>query len=161
MNFTSVGPVRVYMQGHQPISDALLRRVTARHAQRDIVLSYDYPPIPERNLDWSATDWDIYDGAPDAGHQYVGHGRTAEEALRDLLEQLEADETPEEAVTAGATPLQEAAESAARCMRMAATLLRDASRPQASLALLAAAVDLERAIGIKPADATAHKSEAA
>jgi hypothetical protein len=53
------------------------------------------PPIPVRNYDWRAV-LDSYDGAPDAGPQYEGTGRTEEAAIRDLLEQLEdADEERE------------------------------------------------------------------
>ncbi len=43
-----------------------------------------YPPIPCRNFDWSAVDDDTYDmGAP------IGHGATEQEAIEDLLDQLE------------------------------------------------------------------------
>ena len=49
-----------------------------------IKTSFDYPPIPVRNFDWSAWDDDTYDiGAP------IGRGRTEEDAIADLLEQLE------------------------------------------------------------------------
>jgi hypothetical protein len=49
-----------------------------------IKTSFDYPPIPIRNFDWSAWDDDAYDtGEP------IGRGRTEEEAIIDLLEQLE------------------------------------------------------------------------
>jgi hypothetical protein len=47
-----------------------------------------YPPIPIRTYDWSAV-LDDYDGAPDAGPQYEGTGRTEEDAIKDLLDQLE------------------------------------------------------------------------
>ena len=47
-----------------------------------------YPPIPVRNYDWQA-HLDDYDGAPDAGPQYEGTGRTEEDAIKDLLDQLE------------------------------------------------------------------------
>jgi hypothetical protein len=33
-----------------------------------------------------------YDGAPDAGWQPVGHGRTEQEAIDDLLRQIEEHE---------------------------------------------------------------------
>jgi len=49
---------------------------------------HDYPPIPIRSWDWSA-HLDDYDGAPDAGWQPVGHGRTEDEAIADLLRQVE------------------------------------------------------------------------
>ena len=53
-----------------------------------IVTSFDYPPIPVRCFDWSAVT-ENYDGAPDAGWQPVGHGATEQEAIDDLLEQIE------------------------------------------------------------------------
>lgn len=52
---------------------------------RQIVTEYVYPPIPIRSMDWQAT-WDDFDGAPDAGPQPVGHGRTKLDAIRELLE---------------------------------------------------------------------------
>jgi hypothetical protein len=56
-----------------------------------IETEYVCPPIPVRNYDWRAV-LDSYDGAPDAGPQYEGTGRTEEAAIRDLLEQLEEDD---------------------------------------------------------------------
>jgi hypothetical protein len=47
--------------------------------------SYDYPPIPIRWLDWSAVDDDTYDGPGSP----IGTGATEQEAIADLLEQLE------------------------------------------------------------------------
>lgn len=47
-----------------------------------------YPPIPVRDFDWSAVDGNTYDGAEDAGPQCIGYGRTEQEAIADLLEQL-------------------------------------------------------------------------
>jgi hypothetical protein len=52
---------------------------------------HDFPPIPLRSYDWSACLSD-YDGAPDAGWQPVGHGRTEQEAIDDLLRQIEEHE---------------------------------------------------------------------
>jgi hypothetical protein len=47
-----------------------------------IIATYDPPPIPVRNCDWSAT-LDTYDaGDP------IGWGRTRDEAVADLEEQL-------------------------------------------------------------------------
>jgi len=54
---------------------------------RKIITSFVCPPIPVRHFDWSAVTED-YDGAPDASCP-VGHGRTEEEAIADLLDQLE------------------------------------------------------------------------
>jgi len=49
--------------------------------------SFDCPPIPVRSVDWSAVT-DDYDGAPDS-HCQIGHGATEQEAIQDLLDQLE------------------------------------------------------------------------
>ena len=47
---------------------------------------HEYPPIPVRDFDYGAVDDDMYDeGGP------IGWGRTPEEAIADLLEQLEAE----------------------------------------------------------------------
>lgn len=54
-----------------------------------IKTEFIFPPIPVRRFDWSAIDEDRYDGAPDAGPQYVGYGRTEAEAIADLMSQLE------------------------------------------------------------------------
>ena len=53
-----------------------------------IETSYEYPPIPMRNFDWSAIDSSTYDGMGCP----VGRGRTEIEAVRDLLEQIEEKE---------------------------------------------------------------------
>jgi hypothetical protein len=53
--------------------------------------SFDHPPIPVRKFDWSAIDDDTYDGAEDS-HCPIGHGATEQEAIADLLEQIEAAE---------------------------------------------------------------------
>ena len=57
-----------------------------------IVTSFDYPPIPIRNLDWSAIESNTYDaelvdGEWKGGPQ--GHGATELEAIQDLVAQLE------------------------------------------------------------------------
>jgi hypothetical protein len=51
-----------------------------------IVTHYDYPPIPDRSMDWSAIDDDTYDGAEDAGPlaHMIGRGPTEEAAIQDL-----------------------------------------------------------------------------
>lgn len=47
-----------------------------------IETSFDYPPVPDRNYDWSAWDSDTYEeGEP------LGHGRTKQAAIDDLLNQ--------------------------------------------------------------------------
>lgn len=67
----------------------------ARHyiGTRKIVTSHDYPPIPTREMDWSATSED-YDADLVAGEYVgshpVGHGPTEEAAIDDFLEQMEA-----------------------------------------------------------------------
>ena len=47
--------------------------------------AHDYPPIPYRNLDWSA--W--YDGHEEGDY---GHGATEAEAIQDLIDNYEAPE---------------------------------------------------------------------
>lgn len=48
---------------------------------------YEFPPIPERNFDWIATTDDY-----EPGHPY-GHGRTEQEAIDDLREQLDEEQS--------------------------------------------------------------------
>ena len=50
---------------------------------RKVVTKYDPPPIPIRTFDWSATFEDYDLGDP------TGFGRTEEEALADLMDELE------------------------------------------------------------------------
>lgn len=51
--------------------------------------NFDYPPIPVRTMDWSAVS-DNYDGAEDSSNRsQIGRGATEQEAIADLLEQLE------------------------------------------------------------------------
>jgi hypothetical protein len=47
----------------------------------DIRLSFEHPPIPDRNFDWSATRSNYDEGSP------IGRGRTPAIALAHLLEQ--------------------------------------------------------------------------
>lgn len=49
--------------------------------------AYVYPPIPIRQFDWSAVDDDTYDG-PGCP---IGTGATEQEAIADLLQQIEDD----------------------------------------------------------------------
>ncbi len=55
--------------------------------------SFDFPPIPDRSMDWSAIDEDTYDCDCDQDGFFstdpVGYGRTEAEAIADLLEQIE------------------------------------------------------------------------
>lgn len=59
-------------------------RVTAFVAPADVyrgwTISFDYPPIPCREFDWSATHPD-YDGAEDANDNRVVHGRTRDDVI--------------------------------------------------------------------------------
>jgi len=57
-----------------------------------IITSHVYPPIPWRGNDWCA-HLDDYDGAPDAGPQVVGWGATEAEAVADLKEQINEEDT--------------------------------------------------------------------
>jgi hypothetical protein len=56
----------------------------------NIRTNYDYPPIPVRQFDWSAIDDDTYDGADDSSCP-IGHGATEQDAIDDLLEQIDED----------------------------------------------------------------------
>lgn len=48
--------------------------------------SFDYPPIPDRGMDWTAT-FEDYDGAPDAkDRNLIGRGPTELSAIADLLD---------------------------------------------------------------------------
>jgi len=51
-----------------------------------IVTSCVCPPIPIRSYDWCAYDDDTYDGS---SGQTIGHGATEQEAIEDLLEQID------------------------------------------------------------------------
>lgn len=57
-----------------------------------IITSFDYPPIPIRNFDWSAVT-DNYDCDCDQDGFFsncpVGYGATEAEAIQDLMDQLE------------------------------------------------------------------------
>jgi len=43
-----------------------------------IITSYDYPPIPNRNYDWSAIREDYDEG------DLIGNGKTEQDAINDL-----------------------------------------------------------------------------
>ena len=63
--------------------------------------SFDYPPIPFRGHDWSAIDSNTYDasyeGEDESGSVWKcspsGTGETEIEAIHDLFDQLEDEET--------------------------------------------------------------------
>ena len=48
--------------------------------KNDIITDHIYPPVPERNYDWSAR-FEYHDGDTDL----TGHGETEEAAVLDLL----------------------------------------------------------------------------
>lgn len=60
--------------------------------QHGIKTNFDYPPIPVRNMDWSAVT-DNFDCDCDENGYFsrdpVGRGATEQEAIDDLIEQLE------------------------------------------------------------------------
>ena len=60
---------------------------------RNIRTTFDPPPIPVRSADWCAVNDDEYDVDGDSEGFWslspVGHGATEEEAIADLLMQLE------------------------------------------------------------------------
>lgn len=59
-------------------------------SQRRIVTiktNFVNPPIPMRQFDWSAYDSEKWDGDPEVKTS-VGWGKTEQEAIADLLEQL-------------------------------------------------------------------------
>jgi hypothetical protein len=53
-----------------------------------ITTSHIAPPIPTRTHDWLATDDETYGGEPS---DPIGYGATEIEAIRDLLEKIEAN----------------------------------------------------------------------
>lgn len=54
-------------------------------SENDIKTYYDPPPIPQRDFDWAAIDYSTYGGEPS---DPVGFGKTKEEAIQDLLDQI-------------------------------------------------------------------------
>ncbi len=48
-----------------------------------IITEHIYPPIPNRNYDWSAVTDSYDEGEP------IGYGKTEQEAIEDLKQQLE------------------------------------------------------------------------
>lgn len=58
------------------------KKAIVAHRSR-IVISFEYPPIHIRSVDWSATLDGYEPGDP------IGHGATEADAISDLLEQME------------------------------------------------------------------------
>ena len=56
---------------------SVTKAVTPRDTYRGWSISFDFPPIPIRDFDWSATHPD-YDGAEDANDNRYVHARTRE-----------------------------------------------------------------------------------
>lgn len=56
--------------------------------------SFEYPPIPVLDMDWSAIDDDTYDCDCDQDGFFstspVGYGKTEQDAIDGLLDQMEA-----------------------------------------------------------------------
>lgn len=54
--------------------------------------NFDYPPVPDRDMDWSAVT-DDYEAECDSegwwSHHPVGRGPTEETAIQDLLNEIE------------------------------------------------------------------------
>ncbi|MGN7160853.1 hypothetical protein [Sphingomonas sp. SAFR-052] len=62
------------------ILSAHIHSATVADRYRDWAISFDYPPIPCRDFDWSATHPD-YDGADDANDNRIVHGRTRDDVI--------------------------------------------------------------------------------
>lgn len=74
--------------GPAPLSERDRMLAEAAVAVGEIVhTNHEYPPIPIRSFDWSAT-LDSYSGEPS---DPIGYGATEAEAVRDLVEQVEED----------------------------------------------------------------------
>ena len=46
--------------------------------------THEFPPIPQRQFDWSAINDDTYDGLGSP----IGFGKTEQDAINDLFEQM-------------------------------------------------------------------------
>ena len=68
--------------GLAPLNEGELIVRLFQHGLEKVRVDYDPPPIPIRDYDWTAHDDSFEPGAP------YGRGRTAREALVDLLEQV-------------------------------------------------------------------------
>jgi len=76
-----------------PIMQVISKTLTGGHigviGGTKIRTDFVYPPIPVRDMDWQAVRDD--DEPNDDGYmRHVGHGRTEQAAIDDLLESLEA-----------------------------------------------------------------------
>lgn len=75
---------------HSSTVDMLKIEAAARGIR--ISTNFEYPPIPVRNMDWSAVDSNTYDCDCDQDGFFtscpIGRGATEEEAIADLLQQI-------------------------------------------------------------------------
>ena len=55
----------------------------------NIQTDYDPKPIPIRRFDWEAVDYDTLISSDNAYDSVTGFGATKEEAVADLMEQIE------------------------------------------------------------------------
>jgi hypothetical protein len=69
-----------------------------------IITHQEYPPIPVRNFDWNATRDGWEPGSP------IGWGRTAQEAIQDLLDEEEEANSANDEMYLADVAYQEAAE---------------------------------------------------
>lgn len=71
----------------QRISETMTGGAIYQHDSGEkIRTDYIYPPIPDRRFDWQAYRDD--DEPNDNGSMVCGHGRSEQEAIDDLLDQL-------------------------------------------------------------------------
>lgn len=73
------------MDTQQVIQEIDARIAAAGRGQ--VIYTHVYPPIPVRNFDWSAHFEN--DEPNDAGSMLIGYGKTAPEALADLLDNFD------------------------------------------------------------------------
>jgi hypothetical protein len=57
-----------------------------------IIVTFDFPPIGTRDMDWSAIDDSTYGGEP---NDPIGYGPTRESAILDLINQFADDLFPD------------------------------------------------------------------
>jgi len=78
-----VGPTPTDEDDGFPLLDGDIRALIAHLKQEKVlVTNHDFPPIPLRDMDWSAVTDGYEPGCP------IGRGPTEEEAVADLIEQL-------------------------------------------------------------------------
>lgn len=68
--------------------------VLATREELEVLTSFVWPPIPDRQFDWFATTSDFECDWSDAEERWTktgeaGHGETEAQAIADLLEQVE------------------------------------------------------------------------